>query len=305
MKTCVQLNDYLLGALLFVVIVRPSDGAEPPQPVAVEPSTSMCRCIGQLAPIDLKIEKLLDQPLKSPGLVFREEPLENIVNLLRDEYEVPVLLDEPAIEDAGLTADEPVTINLKGISLRSALRLLLKQKDLTYILRNEMMLITTPETAESDLITCLYDVRDLKKAMPPPTPPAGASAWADYDSLIGALTECVSPRTWSENGGKGDVRSVHSGILVIYQTQQVHAEIAGLLDSIRQTLRRPVQSLSNVDGMQIAESPADPSARGAIGAGGGGVLGPLDPRGGFSRGYDGRGNQSEREPTPTPDNPFN
>ena len=37
-------------------------------------------------------------------------------------------LDVPALEDAGLTADEPITINLQNISLRSALRLLLKTK---------------------------------------------------------------------------------------------------------------------------------------------------------------------------------
>ena len=123
----------------------------------------------KFASVDLKaaggaeqrINEALTSPLKPAGLDFTEEPLENVVNFLQDEYNIPIQLDMPSLEDAALTADEPVTVNLKNITLRSALRLMLKQKQLTYVIRDEVMIITTPEEAESELVTKVYPVADL------------------------------------------------------------------------------------------------------------------------------------------------
>jgi von Willebrand factor type A domain len=108
-----------------------------------------------------RINDALNSPLKASGLDFTEEPLENVVNFLQTEYQIPIQLDTPALEDAGLTADEPVTIQLQNVSLRSALRLMLKAKQLTYVIRDEVLIITTPEEAESELVAKVYPVADL------------------------------------------------------------------------------------------------------------------------------------------------
>jgi hypothetical protein len=123
----------------------------------------------KFASVDLKaaggaeerINEALASPLKASGLDFTEEPLENVINFLQTEYEIPIQLDEPSLEDAGLTRDEPVTIQLQNVTLRSALRLMLKQKQLTYVIRDEVMIITTPEEAESELVAKVYPVADL------------------------------------------------------------------------------------------------------------------------------------------------
>jgi tetratricopeptide (TPR) repeat protein len=123
----------------------------------------------KFASVDLKaaggaeqrINDALESPLKATGLDFTEEPLESVVNFLQDEYDIPIQLDMPSLEDAALTADEPVTVNLSNITLRSALRLMLKQMQLTYVIRDEVMIITTPEQAETELIAKVYPVADL------------------------------------------------------------------------------------------------------------------------------------------------
>jgi general secretion pathway protein D len=71
------------------------------------------------------------------------------------------------LADAAITEDTPVTSILRGISLRSALRLMLGELKLTYVIENEVLTITTPEDAESHLFTRVYDVRELL-AMPTP-----------------------------------------------------------------------------------------------------------------------------------------
>ncbi|MEX1040866.1 MAG: hypothetical protein WDZ51_09565 [Pirellulaceae bacterium] len=94
-------------------------------------------------------------------LAFIDTPLEEVVSYLKQLHGIEIQIDTRALDDVGLTTDTPVTRNLEGITLRSALRLMLKELDLTYIVANEVLMITTPEEAESELITKVYPVADL------------------------------------------------------------------------------------------------------------------------------------------------
>jgi hypothetical protein len=108
-----------------------------------------------------RIETALRNPLRAAGLEFIDTPLEEVANLLQEDYGIPVQLDTPALDEIGLGPDEPVTASLQSISLRSALRLMLKQLQLTYIIQDEVLMITTPEEAESQLVVKVYPVADL------------------------------------------------------------------------------------------------------------------------------------------------
>jgi hypothetical protein len=104
--------------------------------------------------------------------------------------------------------------------------LILKQLQLTYIIRDEVLLITTLDEAAAHLLTCVYDVRDL-------IDPRSSKS---VDDLIDTIVSCVSTQTWSENGGgEAEIKSLKSGLFVISQTQAVHEEIGGLFAAIRKT----------------------------------------------------------------------
>jgi hypothetical protein len=92
---------------------------------------------------------------------FIETPLKDAIQVLKDAHTIPIELDVKNLEGAGVNIDTPVTKNITGITLRSALRLLLNDLELTYVVRDEVLLITTPEEAESQLITKVYPVGDL------------------------------------------------------------------------------------------------------------------------------------------------
>jgi hypothetical protein len=108
-----------------------------------------------------RIESALRAPLTSAGFDFTDAPLEEVVTFIQETYNIPVQLDTPALEEIGIGPDEPVNVSLHGVSLRSALRLLLKQLQLTYIVQDEVLMITTPEEAESQLVVKVYPVADL------------------------------------------------------------------------------------------------------------------------------------------------
>lgn len=109
-------------------------------------------------PAEAKIFKALDS---TTSLQFLEQPLGDVVAFLEDKHKIEIQLDTQALDTAGVNTDSPVTIDVEGISLKSALRLMLKTIDLTYTVRDEVLLITTTEEVEQELVTKVYPVADL------------------------------------------------------------------------------------------------------------------------------------------------
>ena len=105
-----------------------------------------------------RIRKALDQPT---SVEFVEAPLTDVVDYLKDLHNIEIQIDTKSLEDASIGPDTPVTTNLKGITLKSALRLMLGGMDLTYVIKNEVLMITTPEKAGNELVTKVYPVADL------------------------------------------------------------------------------------------------------------------------------------------------
>ena len=87
--------------------------------------------------------------------------MQDAVDYLKDYHQIEIQMDSKALDDAGVRTDTPITKNLKGISLRSALRLTLREMDLTYVIKDEVLLITTPEVVDTMLTTKVYPVADL------------------------------------------------------------------------------------------------------------------------------------------------
>ncbi|HEY3391839.1 MAG TPA: hypothetical protein VGK58_03980 [Lacipirellulaceae bacterium] len=108
-----------------------------------------------------RIERALRDPLESAGLEFTDTSLEEVVAFIQESYNIPVQLDAAALEEEGIDPQEPVNVSLRGISLRSALRILLKNLGLTYIIRDEVLLITSTTEADSALVVKVYPVADL------------------------------------------------------------------------------------------------------------------------------------------------
>ncbi|HVT27297.1 MAG TPA: hypothetical protein VHE81_04700 [Lacipirellulaceae bacterium] len=187
-------------------------------------TTDFCHCIGDNSAADARIERVLRAPLNSTGLNFAATPLQDVVTQISADYGIPILLDKPALDEAAIGTDLQIDANMQHISLRSALRLMLEAHQLTFIIRDEVLLITTKEVAEKNLILCVYDARKV-------LPDANNKS---IDALIDTIMSCIATDTWSENGGsEADIRSIPPGLLVITQTPAVHEQIRGLLATIQ------------------------------------------------------------------------
>ena len=163
---------------------------------------------------------------------FVETPLVDVVRYIEQEHQIPTLIDKRALDDVGLGSDTPVTISVENISLRSALRLMLKELDLTYVLRDEVLKITTPEESENEPAIMVYPVADFLTRESPGAEPAVAEE--QLDLLIDLIETTVAPDTWDTVGGAGTIVALDPwGLLVIAQSNEIHDRIGGLLSAAR------------------------------------------------------------------------
>jgi hypothetical protein len=196
---------------------------------------------------------------------FNETPLIDVFEFLAAKHKITIHMDTKALDDAGIGADTPISRSLRNLSLRSTLSLLLRDLDLTYLVTDEVLLITTKDEANQRLTTVVYDVRDLLEHDRRERSQLGDDTPGfDYDTLIENITATVGPTTWDEVGGPGSIGPLY-GTLVISQTAAIHEEIAQLLKAIRDVVSKPAKGAAErpaVERIEPAEpqAPADPNA---------------------------------------------
>lgn len=188
------------------------------------------------------IEAVLDAPLKAP-LLFEEQALNEVINELQEAYDLPILFDQAALDEVAISPKAEITVNLRNISLRSALNLMLRQpglEDLTYVVDEEVLLITTREKANEKLVVEVYQVDDLIKDYSHPK-----KGGLQHSSLVNVITHCLAFDAWMANGsGEGEIRLMKPGMLVVMQTRQVHDQVRDLLEKLRTTRKEIDQSMN-------------------------------------------------------------
>jgi len=179
--------------------------------------------------------RIYDALTRPVEFAFLESPLIDVAGDIEAAAGIQMEIDLPVLEGVGVGADAPVTRSIKGVPLSAALHLLLKDLELTFCVRNEVLMITTPEEAADHAVGRLYRVDDL---VAPAAPVVQFSHRQDgaADSIRDLITSSVRPEAWPAGSGPSPISQYwiqHRGVLVIHQTDVVHAEIASLLESLR------------------------------------------------------------------------
>lgn len=192
-----------------------------------------------------------------------ETPLKDVCEFLRDKSGIQIVLLTKKLEEASISGDSPVTKSLKQVRVKTILDLILKDLELTYLEREGLLLITTPEDAESTMEIRVYDCRDLlampapvgaDKLVVPAARPAEPKPVEHFDGYnrrnfesVRALSEHdvratrlltlieanVDSSSWNSVGGPGEI-SEFNGLVVVTQIAQTHDKVERLLDMLRQ-----------------------------------------------------------------------
>ncbi len=132
----------------------------------------------RLTPAEQEIKRRLSTMV---DINYTNRPLSEVLQDLSAVTNIPVVMDSRAMAELRVPSDAPVTLELsKPISLQSALNLILSNYDLTYVIRNEVLNITSVEAKRSMVYAKTYRVTDLVTPIP-------NFATTYEDGLAGAL----------------------------------------------------------------------------------------------------------------------
>ncbi|MDO4569208.1 MAG: general secretion pathway protein GspD [Planctomycetia bacterium] len=263
---------------------------------------------------ELEIFGKLNTPVQAS---FKDMPLQAAMETLGNMTGISIHLAPDGLAEMGVTPSAPVTLSLTDeVSLKSALRLILEPLQLDYVIRNEVLMITSKSRKDTNVHTVTYPVADLvipipnfqpsksmglegalrsaisaantnmtpwaQQMMAPEVvtasravgtdvrmnpaalgqvqvPIGGSGAGAgvvgggaagfgspgssvgsggaseeDFNKLIELIQGTVAPDSWEDTNGTGTIKAFPVNMsLVVSQTQEVHEQIAGLLEQLR------------------------------------------------------------------------
>jgi type II secretory pathway component GspD/PulD (secretin) len=119
---------------------------------------SLDTILSRKTPGMLEVERRLLTPV---NINFKDMPLRAAIDDLKQTYNLNVVIDENAVRNAPISLDRPVTLQLQGLSLKTALDLLLRNLNLTHVVKDGYVDITTKENAKGQLVRRVYQVWDL------------------------------------------------------------------------------------------------------------------------------------------------
>ena len=158
------------------------------------------------------------------SVTFQDTPLRRAVQELASKTGIDIRLDEPALREKGVRDRELVSLRLSDRKLSTVLRVLLADLDLTWLLQDGVLWITTDDRADDTLKTAVYDVRDLCR----------------NEEERDAFQEAVQMQTngpWEDLDGVGGTIAVpRVGTMVVRQTERGLQEVADLLEMYRKAL---------------------------------------------------------------------
>ncbi len=112
-----------------------------------------------------RIEEALDQ---TTDFNIDPEPLKDAVDFIAQRYQIPILLDRKALEDASVDTSTEVRLPYAGLKLRQMLTLLLDQmgQPMGFDIRDGVLWVSTRERVEERRFVVVYDCRDLVNLRP-------------------------------------------------------------------------------------------------------------------------------------------
>jgi hypothetical protein len=171
------------------------------------------------------LRQKLDKPISAE---FVETPLKDIVDYLAAAIGCQIVLDHRSLEEAAISVDTPVTINLRNIKAATLLKRLLASEigRLDFVRRDGFIEISNVTKLETQWEWRIYFARDL----PGVTPEA-----PDVSEVIELIQSTIEPSSWQAQGGEGNIVHLQS-ILVIRQSPRVHDRIDELLHATRKAM---------------------------------------------------------------------
>lgn len=178
---------------------------------------------------------------------FNGVPLSAALTRISESMGIDIYVNERSLEDNGIATDEPITMQFRNpLPVRETLAIMLNRLDLSYSIRNGLIVITHRDNEKNTLRTY-----DLSYILPDNS---------TVHELMSVVRSSVQPDEWDSNGGTSTL-GVFGSMLVVKANEETH-----------QDLERLLRELARQNKSHIQPTPQDPSQSaapmGSMGMGG-------------------------------------
>jgi len=166
-------------------------------------------------------------------LDYVKQPFQDVLTLLGKKTGLTIIIDPNAMKALELEYNTPVTLQADKISARAALKRVLGEVGLAYILKGDVVQVVTPQVAQNTMTLRSYYVGDL---MPPPMPGAGpffnqAREQWHADQIMAMIVTTVEPQSWAPNGPGTISYNPVSKAIVVRNSAEMHLSLKSSLSS--------------------------------------------------------------------------
>ena len=184
-------------------------------------------------------------------------PLSAAMANISKQMDIPIILDDKALEEENITPDEPITLQRKDARLRDLLLQILEPLQLTYTIELEALRITSKKASANKVR--FYDLSSI-------LPDNGLTT-----ELRQGIESMITPDQWQIAGGSSNMTTVGS-MLVIAAPHETHSAVEWFLQEVSK------QPSANLKPRVFVEKPAskpDESEKPAAPVKGGGMGGMM------------------------------
>ncbi len=210
----------------------PDRGPFEAAPAAVAPATKPAAPPEFLPRLSPNEEKMLTALSETTEVAFTDTPLEEGLKYLEDLHGVEIWLDKETLTTQQINTDHSVTLQISGVSLQSALHLLLEPLSLSLVIEDDVLKITTKARADKAIITRTYPVSDL------------FSTRGEAEELVESLSCGLGLAQKGKEGPKSLAVSVPSAAIIARLSRPQQDQLLQLLRDLREAKslvpKRPV-----------------------------------------------------------------
>ena len=211
-------NSLALGNTDVPAVDDPG-GAEEPEPAADTAGREPQVADEAAEQRDQLVIERLAMPL--PAVEIEAAPLSDFVELVAQLTALEITLDLDAILGVGVSADQPVSVQLTETTIAETLSAALDPLGLAYIVQGGHVVVTSPAAGNAQRRQVRYRVDDLVGDAP--------DALQKLAELVRTLVE---PAAWTDAGGEADLDARDSSFIVT-ANDGVHRELLFFCEKLR------------------------------------------------------------------------
>jgi ribosomal protein S8E len=172
--------------------------------------------------------------LKKPVSVnLTNARLAQFIEVLQKQGNMNVVVDNVGLNEVGKGINTPISISADHIALADAMKRVLEPLGLDYVIKDEVLLISSRSRCRPILEVRSYPVADLVTDNK-----TASGAKVDFEPLTKLITSTVEPASWEGSGGRGRIEPFENSLsLVIRQSEADHQKTSALLHNLRSMSR--------------------------------------------------------------------